>query len=74
MIYDASGTLRYEEPESQRPWHLNNYWAWNTDDKFWVFDSDISRFLVFELADGSWIRRDAADSEQPPDELKRHVR
>jgi len=59
MIFDSSGKLLYEEPESQRPWHINNYWAWSEDDAFWVYNADIQTFLIFEQAGSSWGMRDS---------------
>ena len=57
--YDDKGNLQYAEPESGRPWHLDNYWAWSADDRFWVLDTDVSLFLVCERTDRAWSMRNA---------------
>ena len=73
-IHDAKGNLVYAEPESGRPWHLNNYWAWSADDRFWVLDTDVSKFLVCEQENGTWTMRYAAEGESPPEEVRKRIR
>lgn len=68
---NAEGEIVYIEQESMRPWHLNNYWAWDTRDRFWVYDSDVQLCIVWELGEEGWSRSFAEVTDEAPESLKR---
>ncbi len=71
IIQDEDGKPVYIEPTSMRPWHLNNYWAWDVQDRFWVYDTDVGLFIIWEYGQDGWTKSFANETDTVPEPLKR---
>ena len=82
-ISDPNGRVLYRDPEEHYPGWFGAYWAWDEQDRVWIFGYD-SGTVFFECVDGVWTRHGwwSKDEEykqhgiSPPDSLypKRQIR
>lgn len=70
-IHDRNGAPEYKDEDSTMVGSLNVYWAWDKDDRVWVFNSDDGRMVRWEKQEGGWIRTEVPKQEetQAPDSL-----
>ncbi len=55
-IQDAQGKLLYQDTTSDFVGNLNVYWAWDGDDRVWLYSSDTGDVFFWEPAGGAWVK------------------
>ncbi len=68
-IFDSSGTQEYKDEDSTMVGNLNIYWAWDTDDQVWVYNSDDGRITRWTKETGSWVKHEDQDNSGIPADL-----
>jgi hypothetical protein len=67
-IADADGALHYADPEGF-PGRFNVYWAWDAEDRLWLYETDEGGLWVFAEEAGQWTRRPPREGEAPPESI-----
>ena len=56
-ISDSKGIVVYRDEEESFPGQFNVYWAWDDQDRVWLFNSDDGCVYFWELAGGTWEKQ-----------------
>jgi hypothetical protein len=55
IIRDANGLEQYKDSDGY-PARFNVYWHWDSDDRFWVKNSDDGQLYYYKLTQGVWSK------------------
>ena len=66
MIYDSTGALVYHEHEPEFSCGNTLYWAWDDDNRVWLYCSDNMTTMYFQRERRSWYRYNTEHQRQDP--------
>ncbi|MFH1467002.1 MAG: hypothetical protein ABIO70_21645 [Pseudomonadota bacterium] len=67
-IADAEGLTRYADPAGF-PARFNVYWAWDAEDRLWLYETDEGGLWVYAEEGGEWTKRAPREGEAPPESI-----
>ena len=70
-IHDSMGVLEYKDEHSTMVGSLNVYWAWDENDRVWIFNSDDATMVRWEKQEKEWTKKEVPKQEEDeaPDSL-----